>query len=74
MYFAVNAKYSANDGYSKPDANGNKYMFVARVLTGKYTKGEEYLKTPPPIDPQNPLKLFDSVVDNSSFPAIFVIF
>ena len=74
VYFAVNAKYSADDLYSKPDANGNKYMFVACVLTGKYTKGEEDLKTPPPIDPQNPLKLYDSVVNNLSSPAMFVVF
>ena len=74
MYFAVNAKYSANDGYSKPDPNGNKHIFVALVLTGKYAKGEEDLKTPPPIDPKNPLKLYDSVVDNPSSPTMFVVF
>ena len=74
VYFAVNANYSASDGYSKPDANGNKHMFVACVLTGKYTKGAEDLKTPPPINPKDPLKLYDSVVDNISSPNMFVIF
>ncbi|KAG9469575.1 hypothetical protein GDO78_020194 [Eleutherodactylus coqui] len=35
-YFAVNSNYSAHDQYSKPDANGLKYMYLARVLVGEF--------------------------------------
>ncbi|OCT63243.1 hypothetical protein XELAEV_18044341mg [Xenopus laevis] len=75
-YFAVDANYSANDTYSKPDASGNKYMYLARVLTGEYCSGEKEINAPPPKDPNgsNPTDLFDSVTDNMKQPTMFVIF
>ena len=75
MYFAVNAKYSTNETYSKSDSDGNKYIFLALVLTGEYTKGNSSFKTPPAKDPKNnALKLYDSVVDNKESPTMFVVF
>lgn len=74
VYFAVKASYSAENKYSRPETNGNKHMFLARVLTGEYAKGDEDMKTPPPKDPKNPLKLYDSVVNDTSSPVLFVIF
>uniref|UniRef100_A0A2I3MFN5 Poly [ADP-ribose] polymerase n=1 Tax=Papio anubis TaxID=9555 RepID=A0A2I3MFN5_PAPAN len=74
IYFAVDASYSANDTYSKPDSNGRKHMYVVRVLTGVFTKGHAGLVTPPPKNPPNPTDLFDSVTDNTQSPKLFVIF
>lgn len=73
-YFAVSASYSANDTYSKPDANGKKYMYYVRVLTGNYTQGNASLIVPPSRDPQNATDLFDSVADNVTNPSMFVVF
>ncbi|KAL2302153.1 hypothetical protein Nmel_009570 [Mimus melanotis] len=73
-YFAVNARYSAQDTYSVPDVNGKKYMYLARVLTGEYCVGKGGLKTPPPRSPADPTDLYDSVVDDQLNPTMFVIF
>ncbi|XP_054556489.1 protein mono-ADP-ribosyltransferase PARP14 isoform X2 [Talpa occidentalis] len=73
-YFAVNASYSANDTYSKPDANGKKYMYYVRVLTGLSAPGNQSLIVPPPKDPRNPTDLYDTVTDNVSNPTLFVVF
>lgn len=73
-YFAVDAKYSANDTYSKPDANGTKYMYLARVLVGEYCTGEAGLVVPRAKQGTDPTNLFDSVTDKMQAPSIFVIF
>ena len=74
-YFAVNASYSARLTYSPPDANGNRSMFYARVLTGEYTQGQQGLKVPPPKDPsKSAVILFDSVVDYVFAPNMYVVF
>ncbi|XP_041529394.1 protein mono-ADP-ribosyltransferase PARP14-like [Microtus oregoni] len=73
-YFAVDASYSAHDKYSRPDANGKKYMYYVRVLTGNYTKGNPSLIVPPPRDPQNPTDLYDTVTDDDKSPSLFVVF
>ncbi|XP_075808171.1 protein mono-ADP-ribosyltransferase PARP14-like [Microtus pennsylvanicus] len=73
-YFAVKASYSANDTYSTPDANGMKYMYYVRVLTGNYTKGSQSLIEPPPRNPQNPTDLYDTVTDDDKNPSLFVVF
>ncbi|NWS30309.1 PAR14 polymerase, partial [Polioptila caerulea] len=73
-YFAVNASYSANDIYSKPDVNGKKYMYLARVLVGEYSLGKKGSITPEPKNVSNPVDLFDSSTDNMSQPSMFIIF
>ncbi|XP_034966643.2 protein mono-ADP-ribosyltransferase PARP14 [Zootoca vivipara] len=73
-YFAVNAQYSASDTYSKPEADGKKYMYLARVLTGEYCPGEQKIVVPKPKNAADPTVLFDSVTDNVSNPSLFVIF
>ncbi|KAK7828030.1 hypothetical protein U0070_013656 [Myodes glareolus] len=73
-YFALNASYSADDKYSRPDGNGKKYMYYVRVLTGNYTKGNSSLIVPPPRDPQNPTDLYDTVTDDDINPSLFVVF
>ncbi|KAL2079253.1 hypothetical protein ACEWY4_024997 [Coilia grayii] len=73
-YFAVNAGYSANPTYSRPGADGTQLMFVARVLTGRYTLGQSDMKVPPPVSAQQPHMRFDSLVDNQQSPSMFVVF
>lgn len=72
VYFAEDAYYSRS--FSKPDVNGECYMYLAKVLVGKYTKGTNGIKIPPPKDKCHPEILFDSVVDDPDNPNIFVIF
>ncbi|XP_067329331.1 protein mono-ADP-ribosyltransferase PARP14-like isoform X1 [Anolis sagrei] len=73
-YFAVDASYSAHDTYSKPDANGRKYMYFARVLIGDYCVGVQGLLVPQARSTTDPTDLFDSVTDNMKKPTLFVIF
>ena len=49
-------------------------MYVARVLTGKYTTGNSGMIVPPPKNPSYPTVLFDSVVDDIRNPSIYVVF
>ncbi|XP_062354386.1 protein mono-ADP-ribosyltransferase PARP14-like [Cinclus cinclus] len=73
-YFAVNAKYSAQDLYSKPDVNGKKYMYLARVLVGEYSLGKKGSITPARKNVSNSVDLFDSSTDNMIQPSMFIIF
>ncbi|KAM5152441.1 protein mono-ADP-ribosyltransferase PARP14-like [Mantella aurantiaca] len=73
-YFAVEANYSADDTYSKPDTNGYKYMYLARVITGIYCVGHSAMIAPPAKDASNPTDLYDSMTDSVSGPTVFVIF
>ncbi|XP_043926428.1 protein mono-ADP-ribosyltransferase TIPARP [Protopterus annectens] len=72
-YFAKKASYSHN--FSKKSIEGTHYMFLAKVLTGKYTVGNPSIRRPPPLNPlYTTSDLFDSCVDNCFEPQIFVIF
>ncbi|RMC18750.1 hypothetical protein DUI87_04646 [Hirundo rustica rustica] len=73
-YFALEARYSAQNIYSTPDMNGKKHMYLARVLTGQYCAGREGLKAPPPKSSADPTDLYDSVVNDMFYPTVFVIF
>ncbi|NXR48585.1 PAR14 polymerase, partial [Hippolais icterina] len=73
-YFAVNANYSANNLYSEPDANGMKYMYLARVLVGEYSLGKKGSITPARKNLSNSVDLFDSSTDNMNQPSMFIIF
>ncbi|XP_005049681.1 PREDICTED: poly [ADP-ribose] polymerase 14 [Ficedula albicollis] len=73
-YFAVNASYSAQDLYSKPDVNGKKYMYLAQVLVGEYSQGKKGSITPAQKTAGNSVDLFDSSTDNVNQPSMFIIF
>ncbi|NXJ83297.1 PAR14 polymerase, partial [Trogon melanurus] len=73
-YFAVNASYSAHDTYSRPDVNGKKYMYLARVLVGEYAFGKRGSITPAIKPGGNFLELYDSSTDNVQNPTMFIIF
>ncbi|VDI25047.1 poly [ADP-ribose] polymerase 7/11/12/13 [Mytilus galloprovincialis] len=71
-YFARDAIYSHN--YTKPSSDfGDRYMFRAKVLVGKFTQGSRTYRRPPEIPGQSH-KLYDSCVDHPIDPSIFVIF
>lgn len=74
VYFAVNSTVSLNDRYSPPNADGHKFVFVSRVLTGDYTKGCSSMKAAP-LKPGSDVPFrYDSVTNNMDNPKIFVIF
>uniref|UniRef100_UPI0037E93301 protein mono-ADP-ribosyltransferase PARP14-like n=1 Tax=Semicossyphus pulcher TaxID=241346 RepID=UPI0037E93301 len=72
VYFAVDANYSASR-YSPVDALGLKRLYVALVLTGRYTVGNSSMKAAPPRASDR-TDCFDSVVNNLQTPSMFVIF
>ncbi|XP_061579914.1 poly(ADP-ribose) polymerase family member 14-related sequence 1 isoform X2 [Cololabis saira] len=72
-YFAVNASYSASDTYSKPNSNGEKIMYLCRVLTGDFCKGKSGM-IDAPTKGTSSVETYNSVVDNEANPIIFVIF
>ncbi|CAM4927546.1 unnamed protein product [Rotaria socialis] len=45
VYFSSDATYS--HGYTKPNASGERCMFLSRVLVGKTTKGNSTMRTRP---------------------------
>ncbi|OXB83613.1 UNVERIFIED_CONTAM: hypothetical protein H355_011432 [Colinus virginianus] len=67
-YFARDASYS--DTYCR-EGSCTKTMFLARVLVGEFTVGNSSYVRPPLKDNQN---FYDSCVNSSSNPSIFVIF
>ncbi|KAF4071881.1 hypothetical protein AMELA_G00267970 [Ameiurus melas] len=72
-YFARRAAYSHS--FARRSPRGVHYMFLAKVLTGKFTVGNPGMRRPPPLCPRQPAgDLFDSCVDNCVDPQIFVIF
>ena len=72
-YFAVNASYSHS--YAKRDDNMFQFIFLTKVLVGSYTEGHSSYRRPPPKQPSDPASdLYDSCVDNTSNPTIFVVF
>ncbi|KAM6933061.1 protein mono-ADP-ribosyltransferase TIPARP [Xenentodon cancila] len=72
-YFARKAVYSHN--FSKRSPKGVHCMFLAKVLTGRFTVGNPSMRRPPPINPRDPSSdLYDSCVDNWVEPQIYVIF
>uniref|UniRef100_A0A8B9QRJ0 Poly [ADP-ribose] polymerase n=1 Tax=Apteryx owenii TaxID=8824 RepID=A0A8B9QRJ0_APTOW len=74
VYFAVNAVLSVQDKYSPCSANGSKYIFMAKTLTGDYAAGRKDMRAPPLKEASEAPLRYDSVVDNPRKPGIFVIF
>ncbi|XP_017345055.1 protein mono-ADP-ribosyltransferase PARP14 isoform X2 [Ictalurus punctatus] len=70
VYFAVDPCYSAR-GYAKPDQQGHKRMYLARVLVGDFTTGKPGLIAPPAKNSTG-TEQYDSVTDGQK--SMFVIF
>ncbi|CAC5424295.1 Protein mono-ADP-ribosyltransferase PARP15 [Mytilus coruscus] len=73
VYFAVDVAYSIRDTYSVPDENKHKRMYLCRVLVGEYAQGNPNVKVPPPKATGSHI-LYDTVTDNMTTPAMFIIF
>ena len=73
VYFARDASYSTHLKYSPVDASGNRYLYLARVLVGEFAVGRQGMLTPPPKG-SDATDAYDSVVDNTANPSIFVVF
>jgi len=70
-YFAATSGYASK--YAKFDPKtGCRRTIVARVVVGKYTQGHETMRQPPPL-PGHPGQRFDSLVNTTWGPEIFVI-
>jgi serine/threonine protein kinase len=74
VYFAVDASYSIDDKYSHPDSQGNKYMYLARVVVGDFCVGDDTMNVPPPLPGNSNLLLYDSTVNRLNQPAMHVIY
>ena len=74
MYFAKDASYSLDYSRNGRARGDYCYMYLSRVLVGEYCKGTPRMIVPPPKNPSQPEILFDSVVDNTKNPTIFVVF
>ncbi|XP_040908671.1 protein mono-ADP-ribosyltransferase PARP10 [Toxotes jaculatrix] len=74
VYFAVNSALSVQDQYSPPNADGHKFIFVSKVLTGDFTKGCHSMKTAPLKETTDIPLRYDSVTDDITNPSMFVIF
>ncbi|KAK5613509.1 hypothetical protein CRENBAI_020932 [Crenichthys baileyi] len=74
VYFAVNSALSVQDQYSPPNADGYKFIFASKVLTGDFTKGCHSMKTAPLKETGDIPLRYDSVADDITKPTMFVIF
>jgi len=75
VYFAVEFALAASNTYAVPDTSGNKHVYLSRVLTGDYTNGHQsYVVAPQKPGTTGVSNRYDSVVDNSAAPKLFVIF
>jgi tRNA A-37 threonylcarbamoyl transferase component Bud32 len=71
VYFAADAEYSAGDTYSRPNARGEKRVFLCSVLVGACALGVSGMRVPPQRADGS---RFDSTVDSEARPRIFVIY
>merc|ERR1711959_9175 len=71
VYFARDASYSSGRQYSAPNKNGEQHMFLCRVVVGEYCRGVKDALTP---DVRSGHQLYDTTVDNTSHPSIFVTY
>jgi len=71
VYFARDASYSSSAQYSRPDAKGIQYMFASRVVVGEYCLGKRDAPAP---DVRKGHQLYDSTVNDTNSPGIFVTY
>ena len=72
-YFATNASYSWNDGFSVPEKNGKnmeKVLLLARVLVGDSCQGNQGMSVP---DTKKDGHICDSMVDNMRSPTMYIL-
>ena len=74
VYFAVDARDSIDDTCSRPDSQGNKYMYLARVVVGDFCVGNDTMNVPPPMPATSNLLLYDSMIKRLNPPPMHVIY
>jgi serine/threonine protein kinase len=72
VYFARDASYSADDTYSRPNARGEKHLFLCRVLVGAYAPGNSSMRVPPGRADRD--GAYDTTVNSADAPSIFVVY
>ena len=72
-YFAVKSNYSSQDHYSPSNSKGERYIILARVVTGEFCVGKSSLKSAPYKD-GSATEQYESVVDNESKPSMYCVF
>lgn len=70
-YFALHATFANQYSLVTQAGNSTQMMFLARVIVGKYKKGEENFCKPDDDKKEN---IHDSCVNDTLNPRIFVIF
>ena len=74
VYFAVNASYSIGDTYSRPDQQGFKYMYLARVAVGELCVGNSSMRVPLAQPGTDELLLYDTTVNRLGQPDMYVAY
>ena len=75
MYFARDASYSIRFSEKDSVKGSTSFMYVAKVLVGKCVEGKKGMRVlPKRRDSRNPELSYDSAVDNTDDPSIFVTF
>ncbi|KAK6178592.1 hypothetical protein SNE40_013346 [Patella caerulea] len=70
VYFAVNSSYSVN--YARKNTSGLRQMYQCKVLVGDYTQGNSAYRVPP--NKPGGTQVYNSLVDNTSNPSMYIIF
>merc|ERR1719272_317793 len=73
VYFARDARYSASTSYSTCDDDGKQRMILCSVAVGASTRGTKGMLAPPERCSETSM-LYDSTVDDTSNPAIYVVY
>ena len=63
--------------YAEPGTSGERHLYLAKVLTGEFTKGQISYKVAPQIagrDSTDVQGTYDSVVNDIQNPKIYVTF
>ena len=60
-------------GYAPGMPNGNRYMYYTRVAVGQYAVGNNKMVVPP-VKSGSGNDSYDSTVNNTTNPTIFVLF
>ena len=71
--FSTTSQSSTADQISPPNKNGDKFIIMAKVVTGDYCKGNSSCKTIP-YKPASRIDCYDSIVDDISNPTLFGVF
>jgi len=73
VYFARDSSYSAAKRFALPNDAGVQFVFACRVLVGEFSKGHRDALTPDLRD-RDTHQLYDSSVDVTDDPSIFVTY